>query len=366
MCQYYVQVIAANYLKNVVDQPTRMSVCKSFLGGLEEDEFQSGFCELLSTVRMMYTDIVSNPEEFDMLLKQNTVPDAKNADYIQSHASFLRVPNLLFLIGYLGELQSDLTVIVDGSKLLSGAKELKITKVQALLEKLADYGLETEGMSKKLQSDDRISFGFPQNRFMIPALQSMSAAMAAINNNVLKKEKSFFYMMDHRILENANPKAPKLTVDHIYHALDADRRRVAEIFNDFIVKYAKTTVRMGGFSRNDWSCVYNLSTSKKVIMSLNITQDNLSVKLNLANINQYADSLTQYPEKIREAIKTSGWDCGRCHSSCAGPFSFNYEGREYNKCRCGSFVFDNIDDETIRCCIDLLEKELQADRAGSV
>jgi hypothetical protein len=115
MSQYYVQVIAANYLKNLVDQPAQMKVCKSYLHGLEEDEFQSGFCELLSTVRMLYSDIASNPRDFDMLLKQNAVPDAKNTDYTQSHASFLRIPNLLFLIGYCGELQPDMTVMAGHS-----------------------------------------------------------------------------------------------------------------------------------------------------------------------------------------------------------------------------------------------------------
>jgi hypothetical protein len=148
MCQYYVQVIAANYLKNIVDQPDRIIVNKAFLHGLEEDEFQSGFCELLSTVRSLYSDIASNPKEFDMLLRENTVPNAKNADYTQSNISFLRVPNLLFLIGFYGELQPDMSVIIAGDKLSGGAKVLKITKLQALMNKLTDYGFEADGISK--------------------------------------------------------------------------------------------------------------------------------------------------------------------------------------------------------------------------
>lgn len=360
MCQYYVQVIAGNYLKNLVDPPTQMKVCKSFLHGVEEDEFQSGFNELLSTIRMIYSDIVSDPNQFGMLLKENTVQDAKNADYTQSHASFLRVPNLLFLISYQGELQTDLTVSITGSKLLSGAKALKITKVQALLSKLKDYGFETEGMSKTLNDGDTVTIGFPQNRFLLPALKSMAEAMAAINHHDLKKAKDFFYMMDYRMLESEKPKAPKLTVDYIYHALDEDKRRIAERINDFIIHYAKPAVRLGGFSRNDWSCVYNLQSNKRVILSLNICQENLSVKLNLAHINQYVDSLDQYPEEIREAIKTSGWECGRCHDNCSGPFSFTYEEKAYNKCRCGSFVFDHISDDKLRYCFELLEKELKS------
>ncbi len=358
MCQYYVQVIAANYLKNIVDQPDRIIVNKAFLHGLEEDEFQSGFCELLSTVRSLYSDIASNPKEFDMLLRENTVPNAKNADYTQSNISFLRVPNLLFLIGFYGELQPDMSVIIAGDKLSGGAKVLKITKLQALMNKLTDYGFEADGISKTLQADDMISIGFPQNRFLMPALKSMSEAMAAIIKNDLRKEKDFFYMMDYRILENEKAKAPKLTVDYLYHALDEDKMRIAEIFNDFIVKYAKPAVRKGGFSRNDWSCVYTLQANKKVILSLNVEQENLSVKLNLANINRYADSLKNYPEEIRKTVKTSGWECGHCHDSCAGPFSFTYEGRAYNKCRCGSFVFDHINNDTVQYCIELLEKEI--------
>lgn len=360
MYQFYVQVVAGNYLKNIVDQPTRMKVHPSFLHGVEEEEFQSGYNELLSTVKMIYSDIVSAPEKFDMLLKPNTVPDAKNADYTQSHASFLRAPNLLFLLGYQGELQSDLTVIITGNKLLNGAKELKITKVQALLKKLTDYGFEINGMSKTLHANDTISIGFPQNRFLLPVLKSMSEAMAAINHHDLRKVKDFFYMMDYRILESEKPKAPKLTVDYVFHALDKGKRRIAEIAHDYIIKYAKPTIRIGGFSRNDWSCAYTLQTSKKVILSLNICQENLSVKLNLAHINQYVDSLSQYPEEIREAIKTSGWECGRCHDNCSGPFSFVYEGKAYNKCRCGSFMFDHINKDTIHYCIELLEKEIQA------
>lgn len=359
MCQYYVQVIASNYLKNLVDQPSRMNVHKTFLHGLEDDEFQSGFCELLTTVRTIYSDIASNPKEFDMLLRENTVPNAKNAEYTQSHASFLRVPNLLFLIGYYGELQPDLSVVIPGNKLSGGAKELKIIRIQALINKLMDYGFETDGISKTLQSDDMVLIGFPQNRFLIAALKSMSEAMSAINNNDLRKAKDFFYMMDYRILENEKPKAPKQTIDYIYHVLDENQRKVAGILNDFIVKYAKPAVRMGGFSRNDWSCVYNLQAGKKVILSLNVEQENLSVKLNLANINRYIDIIKHYPEEIREAVRTSGWDCGRCNGNCAGPFSFVYEGKEYNKCRCGSFRFDHIKTDTVHYLVELLENEIR-------
>ena len=35
-----------------------------------------------------------------------------------------------------------------------------------------------------------VSVGFPQNRFLMPALKSMSEAMAVINNNDFKKARN--------------------------------------------------------------------------------------------------------------------------------------------------------------------------------
>ncbi len=43
---YYVQEIADNYLKNVVDDPVSMKVHARFLGGLDQEQFQGGFLSL--------------------------------------------------------------------------------------------------------------------------------------------------------------------------------------------------------------------------------------------------------------------------------------------------------------------------------
>jgi hypothetical protein len=59
-------------------------------------------------------------------------------------------------------------------------------------------------------ADDMISIGFPQNRFLMPALKSMSEAMAAIIKNDLRKEKDFFYMMDYRSLKMKKQKRQSL------------------------------------------------------------------------------------------------------------------------------------------------------------
>ena len=358
MTQYYVQDIAENYLKNVVDPPVQLKVDKCYLHGADEEELQSGYFELLSVIKSLYADIASSPKEFDMQLKENTVPNAKNAEYTQSHASFLRVPNLLLLLGYKGELQSDMTLTIHGNVFLSGAKELKITKPQFLLKKLEDCGFETEGASKSIQAGDILSVSYPQNRFVMTALKSMAESMMNISGHDLRKAKNHFYIMDYRLLESEKPKEPKFTFDHVQHALTDEQKKIAEKFSNFIARYAKPAVRMGGLSRNDWTCTYQLVSNKRVILSLMVNQDELSAKLNLEHIRQYIDSVKQYPKEIGEVIKSGGWDCGHCHGNCAGGFAFEYEGKSYNKCRCGSFVFNQLNEEKVRYCTELLEKEI--------
>ena len=360
MTQYYVQDIAENYLKNVVDPPVQLKVDKCYLYGADEEDLQSGYFELLSVIKSLYAGIASNPKEFDMLMKENAVPNAKNAEYTQSHASFLRIPNLLLLLGYKGELQSDMTLTINGNVFLGSAKELKITKPQFLLKKLGDYGFEIEGASKSIQAGDILSVSYPQNRFVLAALTSMAESMMNILDHDLRKAKNHFYIMDYRLLESEKPKEPKFTFDHLHHALTDEQKKFAEKFNQFIAPYAKPVIRMGGLSRNDWACAYHLHSNKRIILSLIVNQDELSVKLNLEHIHQYIDSVQQYPKAIGEAIKFGGWDCGRCHGNCAGAFVFEYEGKPYNKCRCGSFVFDHVKDDTIPYYIELLEKEMKA------
>jgi hypothetical protein len=237
---------------------------------------------------------------------------------------------------------------------------LKITKSQFLLKKLEDYGFETEGASKTIQPGDILSVSYPQNRFVMAALKSMAESMMNILGHDTKKAKNHFYIMDYRLLESEKPKEPKFTFAHMRHALTDEQKKLAERFDRFITQHARPAVRMGGFSRNDWACAYQLLSNKRVILTLIVNQDEFSVKLNLEHLHQYIDNVQRYPREIGEAIKSGGWDCRRCHGNCAGGFAFEYEGKPYNKCRCGSFVFDHLKDDMVQYYLELLDKEIEA------
>lgn len=354
---YYVQEIACNYLKNISPEPKAVKVHPTFLYGVDKDDFLDGFLALNRLVKELYAAVVEDPADFGMLLKENTEYNAKNTDYTNSAASFMRVPNLLLLLGTLGELQSDHTLILTGKKLLASAKELKITGLPLLLSKLGAYGLITEGYSKTLKETDLLRVSCPDSPFLTVSLKAMAQAMLTLNKGDLKKAKNYFYMLHEGLLEKEEVKAPKLTVDHIYNALDSEKKEVAKALNEMVSSTCKYAIRMGGFSRNDWSCVYTDTKSKKVLMSLQVEQEKLTAKLNLQNIAKYMEKVMTFPQSILHTMKTSGWECGACREGCSGGFAFEMEGKAYNKCRCGSFLFPEISAKELSYYKEMLDLE---------
>ncbi len=356
--QYYINIIAENYLKNVIDNPDSMKVNDKFLHGLDQNQFKEGFLTLLSTVRSLYGDVARDPSSFGMLLKDNIDINAKNTDYTNSNASFLRIPNLLLILGARAELQPDMSLTIDGGVLSSAAKELKITGLPFLLSKLREYGFDINGVENTIKKGDIISISYNNNQALTTVLKAMADALLEMNNGDIKKQKNYFYMMHNGILEGEKVKEPKLTVKSIYHALDPLRSESAAELHESVADVTKQAVRMGGFMRNDWSCVYTNIKNKKVLMSLQVNQEKLSAKMNLQHINQYMPLVTEQPNKIQESIRSNGWDCGHCNPGCSGGFSFEMDGKAYNKCRCGSFVFEDITIEDVQSCKKLLGQEL--------
>lgn len=356
--KYYVQVIADNYLKNVIDVPESIKVHERFLHNLDNEDFKEGFLALLSLTKALYSDIANEPEAFGMPLKENIEYNAKNADYTNSNAGFIRVPNLLLAIGVVGSLNADGSLIINGKELLVTAKELKVTSLPFLLNRFKDYGLETDFNGKTVKEGDLFTVTYPDSRGLTTVLKAMATAQVELNKGKLRMPCHYFYMMHNGILENDKVKEPKLTIDTVLHTLNPDIKKGAALLHDFIIQTSKQAVRMVFFARNDWSCVYTGIKSKKVIMSFSTEQDKLSVKLNLHNIGKYIGIVANYPENIRESIRYGGWSCGRCNEKCGGGIAFSMDGEQYNKCRCGSFVFNDISADSIPYFKELLEQEL--------
>lgn len=353
---YYVQEIANNYLRNILGRCG--PVHPAYLRGLEPETFADGFDALTALVKALFSDIAADPSAFGIPLKEIKEDNPKNADYTNSNAGFTRIPHMLYALGLCGSLSPDYSLVCEGESLSATAKALKITGLPFLLKKLGDYGFIAEGAGKAVKPGDRIVLSYPDSPGLTAVLKSLAEAQLAINRGRLNGSKNYFYMLHGGLLANEIPKAPKLTIDDLTRTLDDTQHSVVTAIHAFAAPEAKAAVRMGGFMRNDWSCVYTANKSKRVLLSFHTEQTRLSVKLNLQHIGLFVDKLKNFPAPVLDSLTNSGWECGGCHGSCAGGFAFTYDGRAYNKCRCGSFTFESVSPEILPYCIELLKLEL--------
>ena len=360
MDKYYVQTITRNYLKNILDVPLSFNVHERFLYGLDQEQFIEGFNVLVSLIKQLYSDIIKNPADFGMLLKEIDEDDSKNADYTNSNSSFLRIPNLLVVLGAFSTLESDMSFTIDGDILSTEAKKLKISGVPFLLNKMRDYGFEISDFGKSPKPGDLITISYPDNRSLLIALKAISVAHVELNKGDIRNPKHrYFYMMHTGLLENDVIKEPKLTIDNVLHTLSTAQRKQAMVLHEIAADITKQKIRMGGFMRNDWACIYTDYKSKKVLMTLHVDQSSFSAKLNLQHIGQYISLISEMPNDIIDTITGSGWECGKCNPRCTGGFAFELDSKAYDKCHCGSFMFYHISDESVEYCKQLLLKEIE-------
>lgn len=359
MGQYYVQDIAANYLKNLYGEPEEYTIHPANLHGLQEPDMKAGYRALLALFGRLYRDIEADPEAFYLLLRENHVPDAKTAEYTQSNKSLLRVPDLLFTFGAWGALDDEGGLTISGEALDAAVKEMKITKAVALMQKLSQYGLMFDGVGKAIKPGDRITLRCADNAHLTAALAATASAMLAINKGQAKKGKEPFYTLNPQLLENAPGKPPKSSLDAMCRTISPGDARTVKRLDQAISRHAKRKVKLSGIMRNDWGCVYTLASNGRIVLTQNVNQDQLEIKMNLAHIQEYTALLDTCPDGLREQI-LAAWECGHCNPGCAGGFQFSYQDKAYNKCRGGAFKVPGISEDQVDTCLQLLENEVEA------
>lgn len=357
--RYYVQDIAVNYQRNLSDEPSAYTIQPDHLHGVDEAEMKSGYRALRSLFAQLYRDIEADPASFSMLLRESLVPDVKGSAYTLSNQSLVRVPNLLFAFGVWGELDADGGLVIRGDALNEAIKMLKITKALALMNHLSQYGLEITGASRTLGPADQVTLRCPDSRFLPAALKAIATAMLAINKGNPKRSKELFYALTTGLLETAPGKAPSLPLDAMCRTISPERAEIARQFDRIISPYAKQKVTLSGIMRNDWGCVYTLTSNKRIVLTLNVYQQALYVKMNLAHLSEYTALLDACSDALRGAM-LSTWECGHCNPGCTGGFQFTYQDKAYNKCRGGAFQVPDIRAEQVADCLRFLEKEAEA------
>lgn len=357
--RYYVQDIAMNYCRNLCDQFSAHTVHPANLNGIDEADMLAGYRALVCLFGQLYHDIEADPASFSMLLRESLLPDAKDAAYTLSNQSLVRVPHLLFSFGAWGTLDQDGALCIRGNALKEAIQTLKITKAASLLDRLSAYDLAFAGAAKAFKPEDTITLTAPANPFLPAALHAAARAMLSINKGNPKRGKDLFCALHPGLLECAPGKAPVLSLEDMCRTIPPDRAEIARRFDQAVAPYVKRKVTMSGIMRNDWGCVYTLTSNKRILLTLNTSQQALHVKMNLAHLNGYAWLLDQCGDSLRDTM-LSAWECGRCNGGCAGGFQFTYRDAAYNKCRGGAFQVPDILSEQVEDCLGFLEQEVQA------
>ena len=358
--KYDVQQIARNYMRNLPDGTETFKVHPMYLQGLLEEEFKDGYNALIQLKRDIYTGVITNPKDFGMPL----IPIGSFHDYPKSHSKFLRVPRLLYAIGLVGVLGADMTLYVNGQEFLEAAKQLLITGTLDLLHQFTDYGFEIAGLSDKINSNDELIFSYPDCRALTVVLSSMAKACAPdTSRGAMYTNKGYFHVMSPHLFEFETPKNINCGIEYLYRCLNDQNRETAKALHDLITsKGHKLKTQLGGLMRNNWTFTYTGKKSKRVLMFLQTRQDNLIIKLNLENIDEYKNEIMQIPEHIREHIRNNGHKCDRtdrCLPKCMGGIVYSLDDVEYFTCRVSAFLFYNISAADLPYIKKLIELEMK-------
>jgi hypothetical protein len=330
-------------IKGLIEDYSMIKIHKKYLYGLEENDFKSGFGDLVKTFKTLYSSMRENPIIYAM----------KDEDDVKG---FVKNMNFLLLLAHKSFINNNFTLSVKGNELALALKDAKITKPEIYFDIIHKIGFTTIGLSKKLSDSEDIIVEFPDNNRLIVALKAMADSICGFSTINSNQGSTYFKNLDYRVLENETPTEPKLTMEYIIYSLKDNRKEVVSILNSFISKYAKHSIK--GDTYYNWTATYTYLANKKVIISIKSSVENCSIKLNLHHLGQYVDYLHEIPEKMVEEIKTNGWDCGSCNEKCEGGIKFEIDGATYKKCRCGSFVFNNPTVDTVKYGIKLLEMEM--------
>ncbi len=329
----------SNLLNKLIENKEDFRVHEKHMYGTSKEEFMSGYNELNMVLRKLYSDMEKHPKQYAM--KDNN--DIKG---------FYKNINFLMIIACNGELKNDYSLEIDGEALDLELKNIRFTKPELYFDTLKSLGFVAMGLKKKVSSSDTISVEYPDNHYLIIALKAMGDCASKIPKNDIV----YFMNMDYRILENEEVTSPKLNIEYILRHLAGEKGEVLKKLNDILSKNSKCVI--DGDTYYDWNISYKLKSNKKAIALVKSKADLFTAKLNLRNIGNYINDISNFPEKLKNEILTCGWSCGSCNVKCEGGYKFDYDGVFYDKCRCGSFIFDNPNCEELEYLIGLFEEEL--------
>ncbi len=172
MYKFHAQYQAIEYANSILPIPENYPLRE----GLDKN-FRDNFKELTELARVIYHDIAENPEEYGVLLYD--INDCNNGriglfcpgPVLDSWKSLRRPVDIIYALSCSGEIKGEV-LKVDARVLASKIKEMKLSRYNLILDRLANIGFIFEGYANKKIQDDFITVSYPQNPKIIKTLKT--------------------------------------------------------------------------------------------------------------------------------------------------------------------------------------------------
>jgi len=330
---------AKRNLAGLTDSFDEINVHENYLRGMAKEDFYSGMDALAQVFRLLYTGMISDPQNYAMKDHNDKKGLEKNM-------------NFLFVLAQQGNLNNG-SFEIDGKLFAFALKAARVTKPEMYFDILKPLGFTVTGNGKKIEASNIITIEYPDNSYLLAVLKAMVDAIDMFSNvKPYQLCNNFFELLDYRVLENYPATTQLTTIEYIISKIKGESRDVVEMFYNFIKPLVKCKIK--GSIGHYWTPTFTLKSTKRVIMSLKINLESHDVKLNLFNIGKYTDSLHELPTKLLNEIKYSGWETDNEYA-----FVFDLDGKTYRKNPESAFVFTTPDKNEAMFLLKLLKKELE-------
>ncbi len=231
--KYWIERWSQLRKKELMSYPDEFPINDVYKTTFTHEELKSGFKELHEIFSHCYDDILSNSA--DMLLPTY---DMNEYDYFSKEARTSREESykyakVFYVLGCSGELKQNDELCIQSDKLKEQCKALKITNIGALLNRLGNYGIITEGLvNGKIKSNSYITVSYPDNKSVITALYVL--AVKANNTDRFKD----FCRLNYKLFESGwDAVEYGCGVDHVSDVFHSEQdRKTAQLIHDELMK----------------------------------------------------------------------------------------------------------------------------------
>ena len=285
----------------------------------------------------------------------NLIKDLSNKD-----KDYLRLLECLYAIGVHAKYKNrDMTALVyDGKTNKKYKNGIPATKYLFALEK---YGFEISNLitlrkvpKNKLAAKDisRFSITYVKSDFpdVILGLKLFS------DISVYQKGDCFFYG-DIRVAFENTPKMYAPPIDEIFYVLDNEHRDVfTAVHNKLIDICCERNLERAHIMK-----YFHPKVKGKVFATIYMDCELLyekHIKLNLRNIDNYCDFLSECTKPIQQSIINTE-HCSGCNVACGG-VSFIFNEKKYYKCPKDAFRFKDVSKEAVNNYMKLIDLDVEA------